>query len=87
MKEQALWIKSSRRYWQENIHSRKTHSSTLEAYEVTTVFIPVDITEDVVELVAQKHLDSAGTGGTDLDTLQGWIINFGVYRKYLRICV
>ena len=32
-------------------------------------------------------MDSAGNGGTDLDTLQGWIINFGDYRKKLRISV
>ena len=44
---------------------RKTHSPTLEAYEETSVLIPVDFMEDVVKLVVQKLLGSAGTGGTD----------------------
>ena len=41
---QALRIKLTRRYWQENIHLRKkSHSYMLEAYEVTPVFILIYI--------------------------------------------
>ena len=41
----------------------KPHCSTLEAYEEKNVFIPVDITEDVVKSVAWKRFGSAGPGG------------------------
>ena len=41
------------------------------------MFIPVDITEEAVELVAHKILGSSGPGGTDLEELQGWLMKFG----------
>ena len=66
---------------------RKTHSYTLEEYEEIPVFIPVDITEDVVKLVTQKLLGSASPGDTDLEALQGWILKFGCHSKKLRISV
>ena len=53
----------------------------LEAYEAIPIFIPVDITEEVVELVALKLAGSAGRGGTDLETLQGWLLKFGDNSK------
>ena len=53
----------------------------LEAYKATPVFIPVDITEDVVELVAKKLSGSAGPGDTHLDALQGWLLKFGYTEK------
>ena len=37
----------------------------LEMYEETPIFIPVDITEMDVELIARKRLGSSGPGGTD----------------------
>ena len=44
----------------------------------------MDITEDVVNLVAQKLLGSSGPGGTDLEALQGWLLKFREDRKRLR---
>ena len=41
----------------------------------------MDITEDVVKLVAQKLLGSLIPGGTYLEALQGWILKFGDDRK------
>ena len=58
--------------------------STLEVYEETTIFIPVDITENVVKLVTRKLLGGSGPGGTDSENLQGWLLQFGEYRK--RLC-
>ena len=55
---------------------RKPHRYMLESYGETTVFIPVDMTEDLVELVAWKFWGSAGPGGTDLEALQGWLLKF-----------
>ena len=57
------------------------HCYTLEAYKETHVFIPVDITEDVVDSIAQKILGSAGPGGTDSEALQGWLLKFGDHIK------
>ena len=47
----------------------------------------MDITEDVVELVAQKLLGGAGPSGTDLEALQGWLLKFWDHSKKLRISV
>ena len=36
----------------------------------------MDMTEDVVDPVARKIYGSAGPGGTDLEDLQGWLLNY-----------
>ena len=46
-------------------------------YEETSVFIPVEITEDVVYLVAQKLSGGTGPGDNESEALQGWLIKFG----------
>ena len=38
-------------------------------YNKTSIFIPVNITEEDVESVAQKLLGSSGPGGTDSEAL------------------
>ena len=43
----------------------------LESYEEMPIFIPLNITEDLVESVVQKLLGRAGPGGTDSEDLQG----------------
>ena len=48
-------------------------------------FIPVDITEDVVVLVAHGSLGSSVPGGADLEALHGWILKLGEDRK--RRCI
>ena len=53
----------------EHLSKRKPHCYTLEAYKETPAFIPIDISEDMVKLVAQKLLVSAGTGGMDSEAL------------------
>ena len=50
---------------------------TLESYEETPIFIPVDIIEESVEFVAHKILGSYGPGGTDSKELQGWLLKSG----------
>ena len=55
---------------------KKNLGITLEVYEATPVLISVDITEEVVKLVAQKLLGSTGPGGTYLEALQGWLLKF-----------
>ena len=47
------------------LHKRTLSCYTLETYNETTIFIPVDITEDVVELITRKLSGSSGPGGTD----------------------
>ena len=47
-----LWIKLSWKYWKEKYAQETLLGVALEVYEATPVFIPVDITEDVVETVA-----------------------------------
>ena len=43
--------------------------STLETYEETHIFIPIDLTEEAVESVAHKILGGSGSGGTDSEGL------------------
>ena len=57
----------------------------MESYKEMSVFIPVDIMEDVVESAAHKILGSAGPGGMELEALQGWLLKFGDHRKELCI--
>ena len=47
-------------------------------------FVPVDITEEAVESVAQKLLGGSGPGGTDLEAFQGWLLKFG--EDSTRLC-
>ena len=42
---------------------------TLEVYKKTPIFIPAEITEDVVESVTWKISGILGPGGTDLEAL------------------
>ena len=48
------------------------------------IFLPADITEDVVESVARKIPGSSGPGGMDQEALQGWLLQLGQDRK--RLC-
>ena len=45
----------------------------LQTYKETSVFILVDITDNVVESVPWKLLGGAGPSGMDSETLQGWL--------------
>ena len=53
-------------------------------YDETPIFIPVNITEESVESVARKHSGIYGTGGTDSEALQEWIMKFG--EDSTRLC-
>ena len=48
------------------------------------MFIPVDITENVVEYVAWELSGSMGSGDTDSESLHGWLLKLGKDRK--RLC-
>ena len=61
--------------------------ATLETYEETPIFIPVDITEEAVESVARKRLGISGPGGTDFEALQGWLLKCGEDSTRLRTSV
>ena len=62
----------------EGKHLSKTIPScaTLEKYEDTPIFIPVNITEESVESVVRIFSESSGLGGTDSEALQGWLMKF-----------
>ena len=70
-------------------HLSKTITScaTLQTYEETPIFIPLNITEEPVESVAQKRLGSSGPGGTESEELQGWLLQFGEDSTRLRTSV
>ena len=57
----------------------------MKVYEATPVFIPVEITEDVVDSVAQKLSRRAGSSGMDSEALQGWLLKFGDHSR--KLCV
>ena len=53
----------------------------LEVYEETHVFIPGNITKDMVNSVTRKLSGDAEPVSMDLEALQGWLLNFGDHRK------
>ena len=61
-----------------------TSCATLELYEETSIFIPVDITDGSVKLVVCKVSGASGPGGTDSEALQGWSLKFWDDSKRLR---
>ena len=61
--------------------------ATLEMYEETTIFSPVDITEEAIELVARKLSRSSGLGSTESEALHGWLLKFGEDSTRLRTIV
>ena len=85
--KQFSWRKLSRRFWQETSAQKTYPCHMLEVYEEIPISIHVDITQDVVKLVAQKLSGSSGPGGTDLEDLYRWFLKFGEGRKKLRISV
>ena len=68
MKNGALWIKPLRNHWQEKSAQEKTLG--------VAIFIPMDITEEVVDSVAQNISGSARPGETNSEDLQGWILKY-----------
>ena len=63
------------------LHEKIPSFLTLETYDETHIFIPVDITDGAVELVKQNRLGGSSSGGTNLEALQGWILKFGKEKK------
>ena len=49
--------------------------------------VPVDITDDMVSAVAGRLLGGAGPGGSDLVSLQNWLLRFGAASGELRLIV
>ena len=77
----------SHRFWRENLSKKILSCDTLETYEETPIFIPVDITEEAVESVARKLLGISRPGGTDSEAIQGRLMKFGEYSTILRTSV
>ena len=55
---------------------KKPSCATLETYNETTIFIPVDIMEEAFESVAHRLSGISGPGGTEYEAIQGWILKF-----------
>ena len=53
------------------------HRAMLEVYDKTPIFIPVDITEDLVESVTRKIKGDLGPVGNTSEALQVWLLKFG----------
>ena len=65
--------------------ARPTTAIIFEAYGGKPLaFVTVYITDETVEYIARQIADSAGTGGTDLVSLQHWLLRFGVESVGLR---
>ena len=56
----------------------------LEKYNEIPIFIPLEITEDVVQSVTQKLSGCSGPGVMDSEALQGRLLKFGEDIKTLR---
>ena len=69
-------MKSSTLYWRGNILTPPL-CSTLEVYNETHIFIPVDIMKDVVESAMQKLSGGSFPGGTYSEAIQGWLLKLG----------
>ena len=62
--------------------------SSLDSYpDRPPELTPVDITDDTVTAVTGRLLGWAGSGGTDLVSLQHWLLSFGVASGELRLIV
>ena len=61
--------------------------ATLDTYEETPIFVPVDITEEAVESVARKLSGGSGPGGTDSEALQVWLLKILYDSTRLRTSV
>ena len=85
--EQALWINCCGGIVRKKYDQEKTTLFYVGGVQGNAYFIPVDITEDVVKSVARKLSGSTGTGGTDLEALQGWLLKFWYDRKIHYISV
>ena len=53
----------------------------LEVYEETHVFIPGNITKDMVDSVTRKLSGDAEPVSMDLEALQGWLLILGITEK------
>ena len=71
--KRVLWKKLSK-WSRKKISAQKIpYCSTLEVYDKTPIFIPVEVMEDVVESFTQKLSEVSSPIGTDSAALQGWI--------------
>ena len=82
--KRELLMKRFHQSWRGGPHKKIPPCSTLETNDKTPIFIPVDITEDVAESVAQIILGGLSPGGTDVEDIQGWILKFREDSK--RLC-
>ena len=65
--------------------ARPPLAACLDAYPKNPPeMVPVDITENVVAAVAGCLSGGAGPGGTDLVSLQHWLLRFGAASGELR---
>ena len=64
------------------LHKKNPAWAMLAAYNKTPTFIPVYITEGVVESVARELLGGSVPEGADSEALQGGLLNLGRTEKY-----
>ena len=56
--------------------SRVPDTSVMEEYDTLPDLVETDVTEEVVEKVAQQLTGSDGSGGTDFAALHQWLLRF-----------
>ena len=68
--------------------ARPPSAACLDAYPgKPPKMVPVDITDNVVSVVAGRLLGGGGPGGTDSISLQHWLLRFGAASGELRLIV
>ena len=68
--------------------ARPPYAASLDAYlNNPPEMVPVDITDNMVAAVSGRLLGEAEPGGTDLVSIQHWILRFGVVSGELQLIV
>ena len=69
------------------LHKKIPSCATLETYEETHIFFPINIKEQSFELGARRLLGGSGPGGTVSEALHVWLMKVGEDNQRLRTSV
>ena len=65
-------------HWENYLAPVVPDVEVLEHYDVVPELVPLDVTEDTVELISGQLTGAAGPGGIDATGLQQWLLRFDI---------